>query len=93
MGMIHLHMKCFQTNIQAISTNKNKEKKSLWLVYTLDLTWCSYMGKWLRAIEMVALWASVLSFVKQKQHFFFFFEESDHFIERLYEMKKQVANT
>ena len=27
MGMIHLHMKCFQTNIQAISTNKNKEKK------------------------------------------------------------------
>ena len=25
--------------------------------------------------------------------FFFFFEESDHFIERLYDMKKQVANT
>ena len=33
------------------------------------------MGKWLRAIEMVALWASVLSFVKQKQHFFFFWGE------------------
>lgn len=41
MGMVQKHIKYFQTNIQTIPTNSNKEKlvyKFLWLVYIWSST-------------------------------------------------------